>query len=373
MIVRTLESQLRDRLFQGKAIVLIGARQVGKSTLFNMMTQGVDHVLHLNCDDPEVRALLADINLKELQMLIGHHSWVVVDEAQRLENVGITLKLIIDQFPDVQLLVTGSSSLGLHDRLSEPLTGRVFEYHLYPISSDELLHTYGLLGVNQLLESRLIYGSYPDVLNHQQQARELIMNLSGSYLYKDLLSMEGIRRPALLEKILTALALQVGSEVKYNEIAQLVGTDSKTVEKYVHLLEMCDVVFCLSALNRNVRNELKKGKKIYFWDNGVRNAVIQNFAPLAMRQDVGALWENFFISERIKVNHYSRNYAKTYFWRTTAQQEIDFVEEKDGVFTTFEMKWNHKKATRKVPKAFAEAYPVAGSYVVTPDDYLQWL
>ncbi|MGM9868785.1 MAG: ATP-binding protein [Sodaliphilus sp.] len=373
MIVRKLESQLRSRLFQGKAIVVIGARQVGKSTLYNLMTQDMDHVLNLNCDDPEVRALLFNINTKELQMLIGNHKIVVVDEAQRTENVGITLKLIIDNFPDVQLLVTGSSSLGLHDQLSEPLTGRVFEYHLYPISSGELLDSHGLLGANQLLESRLIYGSYPDVLNHQQQARELIMNLSGSYLYKDLLSMEGVRRPVLLEKILAALALQVGSEVKYNEIAQLVGSDSKTVEKYIHLLEMCDVVFCLSALNRNVRNELKKGKKIYFWDNGVRNAVIQNFAPLSMRQDVGALWENFFISERMKANHYAGYYAKPYFWRTTAQQEIDFVEEKDGVFTTFEMKWNDKKATRKVPKAFAEAYPIAASYVVTPRNYLEWL
>lgn len=185
--------------------------------------------------------------------------------------------------------------------------------------------------------------------------------------------MEGVRKPVLLEKLLVALALQVGSEVSYNELAQTVGTDSKTIEKYVDLLEKCYVVFRLSALNRNVRTELKKGKKIYFYDNGIRNALIQNLNPLALRQDAGALWENFFISERIKYNHYNGRYVNAYFWRTTQQQEIDYIEENDGSMTAFEMKWNPKKAHAALPTSFLNAYPVKETAVITPDNYLGWV
>ena len=223
------------------------------------------------------------------------------------------------------------------------------------------------------MESRLIYGSYPDVINNAEDRRAVLMNLSGSYLYQDLLSMEGVRKPVLLEKLLVALALQVGSEVSYNELAQTVGTDSKTIEKYVDLLEKCYVIFRLSALNRNVRTELKKSKKIYFYDNGIRNALIQNLNSLALRQDTGALWENFFISERIKYNHYNGRYVNAYFWRTTQQQEIDYIEETDGSMTAFEMKWNPKKAHAALPASFLEAYPVKETAVITPDNYLDWV
>lgn len=297
----------------------------------------------------------------------------MIDEAQRVKEIGMTLKRITDNFPDVQLMVTGSSSLELQDRLNEPLTGRKYEYHLYPISTRELLDDGGLLAVKQSLEARLIYGSYPDILNHAEEAKELIMNIAGSYLYKDLLALEDIRRPVLLEKILIALALQVGSEVSYNELAQTIGTDSKTVEKYIDLLEKCYIIFRLNAFNRNLRNELKKSKKVYFYDNGIRNAVIQNFAPLALRNDAGALWENFFISERIKANEYAGRYVRSYFWRTTDQHEIDYIEEGDGVFTTFEMKWNPRRQMVKLPAIFQKTYPVKQMAVVTPDNYLEWL
>ena len=374
MITRTLQQRIEGNLFKGKAVIVIGARQVGKSTLFRQITEKLEEsVLMLNCDEPEVRELLAGMNLVELKLMIGKHRLVVIDEAQRVSEIGMTLKRITDNFPEVQLLVTGSSSFELQNRLNEPLTGRKYEYHLFPISTRELLEHGGLIAVKQSLESRLIFGSYPDIVNHVDEAKELLMNIAGSYLYKDLLALEDIRRPALLEKLLVALALQVGSEVSYNEIAQTVGTDSKTVEKYIDLLEKCYIVFRLGAFNRNLRTELKKSKKVYFYDNGIRNAVIQNFAPLSMRNDVGALWENFFISERIKANEYEARYAKSYFWRTTQQQEIDYIEEADGQFTAFEMKWNPRKKTTPFPAAFLKTYPVAQEAVVTPDNYLEWL
>ena len=374
MITRTLQQRIEGNLFKGKAVIVIGARQVGKSTLFRQITEKLEEpVLMLNCDEPEVRELLVGMNLVELKLMIGKHRVVVIDEAQRVSEIGMTLKRITDNFPEVQLLVTGSSSFELQNRLNEPLTGRKYEYRLFPISTRELLEHGGLMAVKQSLESRLIYGSYPDIINHTDEAKELLMNIAGSYLYKDLLALEDIRRPALLEKLLVALALQVGNEVSYNEIAQTVGSDSKTVEKYIDLLEKCYIVFRLGAFSRNLRTELKKSKKIYFYDNGIRNAVIQNFAPLSMRNDAGALWENFFISERIKANEYEGRYAKSYFWRTTQQQEIDYIEESDGQFAVFEMKWNPRKKTTPLPAAFLKTYPVAQEAVVTPENYLEWL
>ena len=374
MITRTLQQRIEGNLFKGKAVIVIGARQVGKSTLFRQITEKLEEpVLMLNCDEPEVRELLVGMNLVELKLMIGKHRLVVIDEAQRVSEISMTLKRITDNFPEVQLLVTGSSSFELQNRLNEPLTGRKYEYRLFPISTRELLEHGGLIAVKQSLESRLIYGSYPDIINHTDEAKELLMNIAGSYLYKDLLALEDIRRPALLEKLLVALALQVGNEVSYNEIAQTVGSDSKTVEKYIDLLEKCYIVFRLGAFSRNLRTELKKSKKIYFYDNGIRNAVIQNFAPLSMRNDTGALWENFFISERIKANEYEGRYAKSYFWRTTQQQEIDYIEESDGQFAVFEMKWNPRKKTTPLPAAFLKTYPVAQEAVVTPENYLEWL
>lgn len=361
-------------MFKGKAIVVIGARQVGKSTLFDMILEKSNKpTIKLNCDEPEVREMLSAINTQELKLLIANNKIVVIDEAQRVQGIGMTLKRITDNFPDVQLLVTGSSSFELQNKLNEPLTGRKFEYHLYPISTSEIMDSNGLLSVKQTLESRLIFGSYPDIISHTDNAKELLSNLSGSYLYKDLLNLDGIRRPALLGKLLTALALQVASEVSYNELAQTVGTDNKTVEKYIDLLEKCYVIFRLNGFSRNLRTELKKSKKVYFYDNGIRNAILQNFAPLSLRQDMGALWENFIISERIKANQYSGRYVNNYFWRTTQQQEIDYIEECDGRFTLFEMKWNPKKANTQFPKTFLAEYDVKDTAVITPDNWIKWV
>ena len=374
MITRELQAKIEQKLFDGKAIVVVGARQVGKTTLFNeVLRNRPEKILRLNLDEADARELLTNPTMAELQQLIADNTIVMVDEAQRATDIGLTLKRIQDNFPQVQLMVTGSSSLDLRARINEPMTGRKWEYMLFPLSTGELIRTKGILFVRQSLESRLIYGSYPDVLNYQAEVRETLTNLTGSYLYKDLLELESIRRPALLEKLLVALALQMGSEVSYNELAQTVGTDSKTVEKYIDLLEKCFIVFRLQAFSRNLRNELKKSRKIFFYDNGVRNAVVQNFAPLALRADTGALWENFFISERLKANHYAGRYAKSYFWRTKSQQEIDYVEECDGTFRAFELKWNPKRSNAAIPAAFTQAYPVSEAVVVTPDNYLEYL
>ncbi len=374
MIKRKLEQVISSKIGQGKAIILIGARQVGKSTLFDMLIKEMDdQVLSLNCDDPIVRDTLRSISTPDLKLLIGQNKVVMVDEAQRVDDIGLVIKRIIDNYPDVQVLVTGSSSLGLRDRINEPLTGRKFEYDMYPVSTGEIYDTYGLIRTRQLLESRLVYGSYPDVLSHLEDAKDILSNLSDSYLYKDILELDSVRKPDLLRKILIALALQTGSEVSYNELASTVGSDTKTVERYVDLLEKCFVIYRLPGLSRNLRNELKKAKKIFFYDTGIRNAIINNFAPVTLRSDIGGLWENFFIMERIKRNTYSGRRVNYYFWRTTDQKEIDFVEEADGEFSIFEMKWNPRNSNARFPKAFIDSYPCRSAETVTPENYLDFL
>ncbi|MDE6341156.1 MAG: ATP-binding protein [Muribaculaceae bacterium] len=373
-IKRKLKETVAKRLFRQKAIIILGARQVGKSTLMARVTNGIDvPVLNLNCDDPEVRNILTDINSANLRLLLGQNKIVAIDEAQRVENIGLVLKRIVDEYPDVQVLVSGSSSLRLKSSINEPLTGRKYEYVMYPISTAELYDTLGLLPARQLLESRLVYGSYPDVLTHKEDAKDLLRTLADSYLYKDILELDEVRKPAILQKILVALALQLGGEVAYSEVARTVGSDPKTVERYIDLLEKCYVLYSLPGLSRNLRNELKKTRKIYFYDTGIRNAVIQNYAPVSLRGDMGALWENFFIMERIKYNAYKGRHVNYYFWRTTSQQEVDLIEESDGEFSIFEMKWNPAKASVKFPQSFMEAYVPKQAVVVTPENYMEFL
>lgn len=373
-IDRTLRPVLQSCMGKGKAIILIGPRQVGKTTLFDTIAEAMDDIpLMLNCDEPLVREMLTNPTNEQLTTLIGTHKVLIIDEAQRVDSIGITLKRIVENFINVQVMATGSSSFELYNRLNEPLTGRKYEYHLYPISTPELMSLPGgPIAVKSKLTFRLIYGSYPEVLDNPGEARDLLTSLTDSYLYKDLLALDGIRRPELLNKLLTALALQLGSEVSYNELAQLTGSDSKTVEKYIELLEKCFVLRRMPALSRNMRNELKKSRKVYFLDNGVRNAIIQNYAPIEFRTDMGALWENFFVMERIKYNSYRGYKPRYYFWRAQSQQEIDLIEEADGQFTIFEMKWNPKEKAR-FPQSFLDNYPVADKAIITPDNYQQYL
>lgn len=374
MIQRTLQTVIAKYIGKGKAILLVGARQVGKSTLFRLLTDSMaSPILWLNCDQSTTQNLLTNPSLMDLRMLIATNKTIVIDEAQRVENIGLTLKLITDNFPEVQLLVTGSSSLGLHDRLNEPLTGRKIEYFLFPISTEEIYRAEGVIAVKERLPKRLIYGSYPDVLYGALPQEKALRELAESYLYKDVLEIEGLRKPAVLQKLLTALALQVGSEVSYNELSRTVGVDSKTIEKYIDILEKCFIVFRLNSYSRNLRTELTKGKKIYFYDLGIRNAILSNFSPIDMRMDIGALWENFFIVERMKYNHYADRAVNTYFWRTSDKQEIDYIEESNGELHLFEMKWNAKKQNTKIPNQFLNTYHPAHSDIITPDNYLQFL
>lgn len=375
MYKRDLLPLIRSHCFKGKVILLLGARQVGKTTLLKKLMQesNIGDVLFLNCDEPQTVSLLTNRNLREVQALVGNNKFIIIDEAQKVNNIGLTLKLMVDNIPDIQIVATGSSAFELRNRLNEPLTGRKFEYQMFPISTNEIWQTEGYLDVHRLFEQRLIYGSYPDILTHSGDARSLLFALTDSYLYKDILATDNLRKPDLLDKLLRALAYQVGSEVSYNELAQTIGSDAKTVERYIELLEKCFIIFRLHGLSRNLRNELKRAKKIYFYDNGVRNAIIQQFNPIDMRNDMGALWENFFVSERQKFNHYSSNYCNIYFWRTKDQQEIDYIEESGGKMTVFEMKWNPTKTQTRFPKSFIETYDINETVVVTPENYLDWL
>lgn len=374
MIKRSLQTVISEKINRGKAIVLIGARQVGKSTLFEHLTSNLSvPVLTINCDDPTVRETLTNISATELRLLIGDNKVIMIDEAQRVSDIGLVAKRIVDNYDGVKLLITGSSTLGIRNSINEPLTGRKYEYTMYPISTAELYETEGLISVKQSLESRLIYGSYPDVITHPEDAKDILINLSDSYLYKDILEMESVRKPEILRKLLIALALQIGSEVSYNELALTIGCDPKTVEKYIDLLEKCFVIFRVGALSRNLRNELKKSKKIYFFDIGIRNAIIGNFSPVELRGDMGALWENFIIVERMKRNSYAGKHVNYYFWRTSDQKEIDFIEESDGEFDIFEMKWSPKRGSTKFPQAFIDAYKCRNEVVVTPENYLDVL
>lgn len=373
-IHRTLEDVLISLNHTGKAIILIGARQVGKTTLLKHIVNTVsEEVLWLNCDIKNTRNTLEKSDLFELQVLLKNKTFLVVDEAQKVTNIGQTLKLITDNFPDIQVIATGSSSFDLRNKLDEPLTGRKFEYQLFPLSVTELIEHNGLINGKDNLKNCLIYGSYPDVVNHPERMKKTLMELTESYLYKDVLELEGIRKSSVVEKLLVALALQVGSEVSYNELGRTIGLDSKTVEKYVDILEKCYVIFKLPSFSRNIRTELTKSKKIYFWDNGVRNAILQNFAPIEFRQDEGALWENYFIAERMKYNHYEGKYVRSYFWRTTEKQEIDYIEEEDGALHLFELKWNPKKSNTKFPNLFIEKYQPQSTVVVTPENYLHYV
>jgi len=366
MIQRTLHTIIENRLFKGKAMLLFGARQSGKSTLIETILEGKDH-LYLNGDDADVRNILTNTTATNLKTVVGNKTILFIDEAQRIPNIGLTLKLFTDQIKQVQVIATGSSAFELSSQVNEPLTGRKYEFMLYPLSFGEMVAHHGLVEEKRLIEHRLIYGYYPEIVTHVGEEKELLKLLAGSYLYKDLLMLEQVKKPLLLEKLLKALALQVGSEVNYSELGQMVGSDSKTIDKYIDLLEKTFVVFRLPALNRNVRNEIKKGKKIYFYDCGIRNAVINNFNAFDSRTDVGALWENYVIAERMKLLRYSNMDATQFFWRTTKQQEIDLIEDHQGKLSAFEFKWNAKQKAH-FPQTFTDNYPNTQTLSVSPDN-----
>jgi predicted AAA+ superfamily ATPase len=357
MFERTIENTIKEKINSGKAIIIVGARQVGKTTLLKKILNDKEY-LFLDADDPSIRSLLQNPSTEQIKTFLGENKYVFLDEAQRIPGIGLTLKIITDQFKGVQLFVSGSSSFDLGNALNEPLTGRKWEYELFPITWEEYEKKIGFIKSEQQIENRLLYGFYPEVINNQGTEREMLKNLVSSYLYRDILAFSDIRKPEIIDQLLQALALQMGSEVSYLELAQLIGVNKTTIQKYIDILEKGYVVFRLNSFSRNLRNEIKQNRKIYFYDNGIRNMILGNFQQLELRVDKGALWENFLISERLKQNIYKDTFAKMYFWRTKQQQEIDFVEERDGKIFGFELKWNNKKA--KLPQKFMETYNADG-------------
>ena len=369
MIERLLKKLIEKKIYRNKAIIVIGPRQVGKTTLLKMLvSETKKKVIEWNCDEPDVRRRLTEPTSTELKAEIGDADLILIDEAQRIKNIGITLKLLIDNYPEKQVIATGSSAIEMSNSINEPLTGRKYEYVMYPFSCEELFNEFGEQEERRMLERRLIYGSYPEVVNNTGEERDTLTELVGSYLYKDIFSFQDVRKPEIIEQLLQALALQIGSEVSYNELGRLLGLNTATIQRYIDLLEKSYVVFHLRSFSRNVRSELKKSRKIYFYDNGVRNALIGDYKPLELRNDTGALWENYIIAERLKHNAYNSFYGKSYFWRTQQQQEIDYIEDIDGVLHTYEFKWNEGKHPR-LTDTFAKAYPDHTFTVVSPENY----
>ncbi len=368
MIDRILQKEILKKIGSGKALILLGARQTGKTTLLRTVFGRRKDVLWLDGDEADTRALFEYASSTRLKANLANHKIIVVDEAQRIDNVGLKFKLITDQIPDVQLVASGSSSFDLANKINEPLTGRKWEYQLFPISYEEMVAHHGFMEEIRLLPHRLVYGYYPEVVEAKGQEKEVLRQLSDSYLYKDILLWENIKKSEKLLKLMQALAFQLGNEVSYNELGKTIGLDNQTVEKYIQLLEQTFIVFRLPAFSRNLRKELKRSRKIYFYDNGIRNALIADFRLAELRTDIGALWENFLISERMKYTGYRNIWANSYFWRTQDQQEIDYLEERDGKLFAFEFKWNKNKKAR-LSKTFSKAYPQHEFMLINPDNF----
>lgn len=373
MINRQLQPQIKKLLGGNKAIIIMGARQVGKSTLLKDLFGNSENTLWMNGDDLDIQELLKNMTSERFKTILGNNKYLVIDEAQRVPDIGLKNKLVTDQIPGVQVIATGSSSFQLASKVNETLTGRKREFTMYPLSFKEMVEHHSLLTELRLLPHRMIYGYYPETVTSPGNEKEVLMELSTSYLYKDILQLDGISKPEKLERLLQALARQIGDQISYREIGMLIDLDPKTVERYIDILEQNFIVFRLGSYARNLRNELKNSRKIYFYDLGIRNSVIRDFRNIESRDDVGALWENFVVAERVKQIAYERSFGKMWFWRTTQQKEIDIIEENDGVMTAIEIKWNPAKKNVKVPAKFAEAYPDAQFKVITPENVEQYL
>jgi hypothetical protein len=373
LINRSLVRQIEQLLFKGKAVIILGARQVGKTTLVKQITDKLGkQVAWFDAEEPDVKPLLENKNSQQLKLLFKNAEIVVIDEAQKLTNPGSIIKIIVDHIPQVQVIATGSSSFDLTNKIYEPLTGRAWEFVLPPVSFAEMSENTSVLDEIKNLEQRLIYGYYPEVVVKPDLAKEILKTISTNYLYKDILMWEGIRKPTKIQTLVQALAYQIGNMVSYSELSKMTGLDVKTVEKYLDLLEKSYVVFRLGSFSRNLRSELTKAKKYYFWDLGIRNSVIGNFEPLAKRTDVGQLWENFFIAEKMKNILNRKSDVRLYFWRTHQQKEIDLIEESQSELNVYEIKWNVHKSV-KMPKNFSEAYPKAQFNLVNPDNFYEFL
>lgn len=356
-------------------MVLLGPRRVGKTVLIGQILSEVkDSYLLLNGEDQSTTDLLMKRSVEHYKSILGQRRFLVIDEAQKIEGIGAILKLMVDSIPGLKVIVTGSSMYDLNHPLGEPLTGRKITFHLFPLAQMEYSEVETEAETNSRLEERMIFGSYPELLRypgHDEKA-EYLKELMRSYLFRDILSLEGLRNASRLQDLLRLLAYQVGSEVSNHELGLQLGMSKNTVERYLDLLSQVFVIYKLQGYSGNLRKEIRKKHKWYFTDNGIRNALIANFNPMGMRTDAGALWENYILSERVKYQSYTGITVNNFFWRTYDGQEIDLVEERGGKLHAFEFKWDSKKHT-KIPEAFKRSYPGSEFRVVTGENYLSWI
>ena len=368
---RIVEQSLKKMLFRGKVLVIVGARQVGKTTMLQNMSSELERALWLNADENNVRERLTNPSVNAIKNIIGNYKIVIIDEIQRIQNAGLLLKIMADNFKDVQFIATGSSALEISDLIFEPLTGRHFLYHLYPFSLTEIYPAKSPFEIEQELPFHMVYGTYPEISLKKDLAEVLLKNLAQQYLYKDVLVWKDIRKPQLLDKLLKLLAYQICSEVSINELVNQLKVKSGTVENYIDLLEKSFVVYRLKSYSTNSRKEVSKMSKIMFWDIGIRNAIIEDFRDLPNRNDHGQLFENFIISERMKMNAWLRPSIKSFFWRNYNKNEVDYVEYEKNKLSAYEMKWNPKK-TYNVSKAFTNIYPDAQTQIITPENFMMF-
>ena len=371
---RILDEEVFKNLHPNKVCLLFGARRVGKTTLIKKLAKQLDNVQLLNGEDADVHDVLARRSIANYQALFAHTDVLIIDEAQAVPEIGKILKLIIDEIPHIKVVASGSSSFDLLNLSGEPLTGRCYEYTMFPIAESELALAMPLTERISTLNNRLVFGTYPEVLTlkSNKEKTKYLKQLVSTYLLKDILAIDGLRNTAVMHKLLKLIAYQVGSQVSNEELAKQLGISKNTVEKYLDLLHKTYILFPLQGFSRNLRKEVTKLKKWFFYDNGIRNAVIGNLNVVEQRQDIGILWENYMISERIKKNQYDGKDIDAYFWRTYDQQEIDLIESVDKeTIHAFEMKWKKKKV--KIPGAFPKAYPDASFEVVYPTNYWEYL
>ncbi len=371
---RLLEQRILSKLNPNKVILLFGARRVGKTVLIRQIIDKIsDKVLLLNGEDYDTLALLNDKSISNYKHLLDGVALLAIDEAQNIPDIGSKLKLIVDEISDIKVIASGSSSFDLLNKAGEPLVGRSSLFYLTPFSQKEIGTKENLLETRQNLETRLIYGSYPEVVTMRgfETKAEYLREIVGAYLLKDILAIDGIKNSGKMKDLLRLISFQLGNEVSYDEIGKQLGMSKNTVEKYLDLLSKVFVIYRIGGFSRNLRKEISKAGKWYFYDNGIRNAIISNFNPLSIRKDTGALWENYLISERLKANYNMGLNKEFYFWRTYDGQEIDLIEESSELLNALEFKWGGKNPV--APKAFREAYPEATFSVVNRDNYLEYI
>lgn len=377
MYQRFIQKLIEKWILKGKVLVVYGPRQAGKTTLAKIILEEYgDKGAYFNCEVDSVRREISMVEPAKLKSFFGDKKVVVLDEAQSIENIGRILKTFVDEYPNQQIIATGSSSFDLANKINEPLTGRSIEFLLWPLSIREIIAQDGLPSFKASEEFMFRFGLYPGIYcdkDNQDKARRELENIQTNYLYKDILALEDIRKPKLLEDLLRLLAFQIGNEVSLNELATKLAVSIRTVERYLELLEKTFIIKRVYALSRNLRNEIRRGFKAYFIDIGIRNSLIQNFNPLSLRDDLGAIFENIFIIERIKKTMYEGGFKNYYFWRTYDQKEIDFIEESGGTLSAFECKYSDGRISSASKKTFLESYPGSNITIVTKDNYLDWL